>query len=455
MTDQFPDDFNWGVATTAIQIEGGLDADGRGPSMWPDFARQPGKITHGDTPVGSAASYAHLDRDLDAVARLNLRSYNFSASWPRIQPDGSGRPNQQALDYYARLIDGLLERNVTPDLSLYDWDLPRRFVSAGKKGWDERDLADRFVDYADILLRHYGDRVTNWMTFNEVTTQATNGYLSGNHAPGYRDAQLAVRAYHHLMLAHGKAARRIREVVPQAEVSLVDNLLQYYPATITAADRDATDRSWTINAWYLLHALFKGEYYEPFLTYFRDHHDCNFDHLRPGDLDVIGTPLDKFGVNYFTSFVVSDAPDAPGADQKISAAPGPRSDYGWTIDPRGMTEALRKLKRDFTGDLPLFIGECGIGNYDYPDPTGRVNDRARIDYLHQHLEQVLVARGEGIPVKGFYVWSLMDNYEWDNGYKKRMGLFYTQYHQPAKYLIKDSGKWYAELCKTGRLREEL
>ena len=444
----FDKDFNWGVATTAIQIEGGVDQDGRAPSMWPEFARRPGKVKHGDVPDHSARSYEFLTRDLDACARLNLKSYNFSASWPRLLPPG-GKANQKSLDYYNRLIDGLLERGIKPDLSLYDWDLPLEYARAG--GWGQRDLVERFGEYTDLLIRSFGDRVTQWMTFNEVSTQATNGYKSGNHAPGYKDRQHCLRAYHHLLLAHGKSVQQLRAASNEIEISFVDNLLRYTPATVSDADRRATDRQLDMNTYYLLDCLFKGEMRESFVRHNVDVQGCNFNHVQSSDLDIISTPFDKFGVNYFTSFVVADSKEKPGKDEKVKAAPGPKSDLGWTIDPHGLLLSLRSLRDHYTGDLPLFIGECGIDNADYVNPAGEVNDSERVDYLRQHLHKVHRAIDEGIPIKGFYVWSLMDNFEWQAGYKKRFGLFYTPYQSPGQFVIKKSGKWFAELAKTGEL----
>ena len=451
MKRSFPDGFSWGVATTAEQIEGGIEGTGRGRSMWPAFAAEPGRIRHGDSPEGSARSVEFPERDLDALARLNLTSYNFSASWPRLLPDGAGRVDERGADYYDRLIDGLLERGIEPDLSLYDWDLPIGYAETG--GWERRELAERFGDYVDLLIRRYGDRVKRWMTFNEISTQATNGYRSGNHAPGRSSVQGCLRAYHHLMLGHGQSVHRIREAVDGATISVVDNLLQYYPATVTDADREATDRQWRINSWYLLDALFHGRIDDAF----RHHHEkvlgADFDHVEDGDLETIGAPFDEFGVNYFTSFSVADDPEDPGRAEKISPAPGPQSPFGWTLDPHGMLLALRELRDRYTGDMPIFVGECGIGQIDTPGPDGRVKDPERIDYLEAHLGKVLDAIDEGIPVTGFYVWSLMDNYEWDDGYEKRFGLYYTRYENPATYLIKDSGEWYARVCTGNALPE--
>ena len=454
MSKQFPPNFNWGVATTAIQIEGGVAGEGvdKGRSMWPEFATRPGKITHGDLPDHGGRSYEFLTRDLRALEELGVRSYNFSPAWTRILPQGHGTPSQQGLDYYDRLIDGLLERGIRPDLSLYDWDLPKTY--AERKGWGQRDLKERFGDYVDLLLKHYGDRVEQWMTFNEISTQATNGYKSGNHAPGYEDHQLSMEAYHHMLIAHGESVRRIRAAVPNAEVSLVDNYLWYYPATVSNEDRNAAKRQFTLNTYYLLEAVFNGRIHTDAHKFLTENHGIDFGFVREGDFDTISVPIDKFGVNYFTSFAVSDDPAQPGKNEKIAPAPGPQSPFGWTIDPVGLRMALNELRDNYTKDLPLFIGECGIGAIDYPSSDGRVHDPERIDYLYKHLEQVDYAiREDGIPVEGFYVWSLMDNYEWDNGYRKRMGLYYTKYEDPAEYLKKDSAEWFAQLCRTGQLRK--
>lgn len=451
MNKRFPENFDWGVATTAIQIEGGIDQErtGRGRSMWPAFADRPGSIRHDDHPRHSARSYDFWPRDLEAIKRLNLKSYNFSTSWTRLLPEGTGRVNQKGLDYYNRIIDDLREAGISPNLSLYDWDIPLAYAERG--GWENRDLIGRFSDYVDVLIRSFGDRVDTWMTFNEISTQALNGYKDGTHAPGRSSMQGFVTAYHHLMVAHGDAVARLREADEDCTISVVDNLLQYYRATVTDADRLAARRQWTDGAYYLLDALFKGELNQDFYQHYTEREGVGFDHIHDGDMDRIHQEFDEFGVNYFTSFNVADDPDNPGRNAIVSPSPGPQSPFGWTIDPHGMLTALRELKENYTGDMPLFIGECGIGQIDYPRPDGSVRDPERVDYLRQHLSKVLDAIDEGIPIKGFYVWSLMDNFEWQEGYLKRLGLFYTQYHRPEEYLIKDSGQWFAEVCKTNEL----
>ena len=448
MKKQFPPDFNWGVTTTAVQIEGGQSAEaGRGAGMWSAFAAEAGNTHNGDGPTNAGRSYEYPDRDVAAVARLGVKTYNFTASWPRLLPEGSGRINQRGVDYYHRLIDGLLERDVRPELSLFDWDLPLAYAERG--GWERRDLTERFGEFVDLLIRAYGDRVTHWMTFNEISTQAINGYLKGVHAPGRRSLQGYLRAFHHLLLAHGQSVERLR-AAGDYSISLVDNLLAYYPATVKDADRLATEHQREDHAHYLLDAVFEGVLRGSFRERY-EKQGLNFDHVRDTDLATIARPIDRFGVNYFTSFNVSHDPDDPRGIA-VSPAPGPQSPFGWTIDPHGLLEALRMLHRDYTADLPLFIGECGVGQVDYPDPNGEVLDHGRIDYLRRHLEKVRTAMDEGIPVRGFYVWSLMDNFEWQEGYRKRFGLFYTHYDRPAEYTIKASGKWFAELCKTGVLK---
>ena len=256
------------------------------------------------------------------------------------------------------------------------------------------------------------------------------------------------------MLAHGQSVRRLREV-GDVTISVVDNLLQYYPASVTDRDRAAARRQWNLNSWVLLDALFKAELGDEFREHFESRENADFSHVRDGDLDVVASPVDEFGVNYFTSFKVAADPDDPERRERIMAADGPQSPFGWTIDPRGLLDSLRVLADRWTGELPLFIGECGIGQIDSPRPDGRVRDPGRVEYLYLHLDKVLDAIDEGIPVTGFYVWSLMDNYEWDDGYAKRFGLHYTHYDRPEKYTIKDSGRWYAELCRTGELSPDL
>ena len=449
-TASFSPDFLWGAATSAYQIEGAVDEDGRAPSLWDHFAATPGATYQGQTGAIAADHYHHVEEDVALMADLNLGAYRFSLAWPRILPQGTGAVNQRGLDFYDRLVDALLARGIRPLATLYHWDLPMTLYNRG--GWLNRDTAYAFADYAEVVARRLGDRVDGWLTHNEPWCTAYLGYALGIHAPGLRDKQLAVNAGHHVLLSHGLAVSRMRaHLAPQAQVGIA---LDFYPAY--AVDEEATtllavQRADTFRNRWFLDPIFRGCYPD---TLFADM-GVTTPPIHEGDFAIISTPIDFLGVNYYTRMLVRDLPEgAPLAEQSVNAdsyeaithIPGASyTDMGWEIFPHGLTQMLTRLHREYAA-LPLVVTESGAAFEDHWDGTSAIHDQQRVDYLNAHIQHVAEAVRQGVPVKGYFVWSLMDNFEWSEGYRKRFGLVYVDYPTQRR-IIKESGHWYADFIR--------
>jgi beta-glucosidase len=433
-----PPDFRWGVATSAFQIEGSPTADGRLPSIWDDFCRTPDAIDHGDTGEVATDSYRRWPEDLDLLRRLGVTSYRFSVAWPRIQPIGRGAVNTAGLDHYDRIVADLLAAGVTPFVTLYHWDLPSALQHDG--GWVTRDTALRFAEYGGIVAARLGDRVRDWTTVNEPLCSAWIGHLEGRMAPGRRDLRDAVRAAHHLLLGHGLAAAAIRSAAaaPPA-VGIVLNPSPCEPATDTEADVRAAERAdGHTNRWWLDPLHGRG-YPADMLDVYR---------VEPpalaGDLDTIATPLDFVGVNYyFRMRVAADPTVATLGYRQVPVDDAAVTALGWEIHPQGLQDVLVRIAKDY--EVPaLYVTESGAAFVDEPDGDGYVLDRERADYVLAHVEATAAALAEGAPVRGFYAWSLLDNFEWAYGYWPRFGLAYVDYRTQRRTL-KYSGEQYAAL----------
>jgi beta-glucosidase len=450
---EFPADFLFGAATAAYQVEGAVQDDGRGRSIWDTFSHTPGRTTDGATGDVADDHYHRLEADLDLMADLGLEAYRFSIAWTRIQPNGSGPANALGLGFYSRLVDGLLKRGITPIATLYHWDLPQALEDAG--GWTNRDTAYRFAEYASIVGDALGDRVAVWTTLNEPWCSAFLGYATGVHAPGHRDDESALRAAHHLNLAHGLALVELRHVVtrPDARFSVTLNL-----HALRGSDSSSTEAMRKIDAIgnrVFTGPMLRGEYDFDLLTDTAGISDWAF--VRPGDLDLICQPLDFLGVNYYMTNTVRmskrSTPDPaaahspwPGArDVEFVEESGPRTTMGWTIDPDGFEELLVGIASQFP-DLPLMITENGAA---FPDVEieGHVADPARIDYLQRHLTAVHRAMARGVDIRGYLAWSLLDNFEWSFGYTQRFGIVWVDFESQQR-IVKDSGRWFAALART-------
>jgi len=449
---QFGSDVVFGTATASYQIEGAVRQGGRGPSIWDTFAHTPGTISDQQTGDVACDHYHRMEEDLDLMAELGVDSYRFSIAWPRIQPTGVGPANQAGLDFYSRLLDGLLERKITPLVTLYHWDLPQALEDRG--GWQARDTAYRFADYADLVATALGDRVQTWATLNEPWCSAMLGYAEGVHAPGLRSPRAAITAAHHLNLAHGLGVQALRSRTT-ARVSVVLNIHQLYPASDSGEDLRALRIAQATGNWLYSDPMLAGRYDELTLEAMTPHTDWEF--LRDGDLDLIHQDLDLVGLNYYFPSTVraararASAPSAwVGAEDVEWLAPRPPlTEMGWPIDPQGLTDVLADFHERYP-DVDLIVSENGAAMPDRVTPDGHVHDSDRIDYLDGHVRAVHQAIEQGVPVKGYYLWSLMDNFEWSFGFSKRFGVFRVDY-DTCERTWKDSARWYQQFLATRTL----
>ena len=424
----FPKDFVWGVATSAFQIEGATDADGKGPSIWDTFCQVPGAIA--DASDGSVACehYIRCAEDLDMIAKLGVNAYRFSTSWPRVQPTGSGAWNEKGLDFYERLVDGLLERGIAPYLTLNHWDLPEALQAKG--GWAKRDTVQHFVDYALGMHARLGDRVASITTHNEPWVMSVLGNETGIFAPGIKHRSTAMQVAHHLMLSHGMALRALREAGCKASLGIVLNLAPIEPATQSAADQaKARLEDGRLLRWYM-DPLFKGAYPADVL----EHLQADGPVVQPGDMEIIQTPMDFLGINYYSRSVVS-----AGEPWNVHQSGLEVTDMDWEVYPQGLTALLLRLHQDYAVP-PMFITENG-GAFKDPVIHGQVHDADRTRYLQTHIDAVYQAMAQGVNMGGYMVWSLMDNFEWASGYAKRFGIVHVDY-ATQKRTLKDSARWY-------------
>jgi beta-glucosidase len=446
---RFPDGFLWGAATASYQIEGAVDEDGRGRSIWDTFCHTEGKVFHGDTGDIACDHYHCWEQDVALMAGLGLNSYRLSVAWPRVQPNGSGAYNQRGLDFYRRLLDSLVEHGIAPAVTLYHWDLPQALQDAG--GWTNRDTAGRFADYAEHVVRALGDRARLWITLNEPWVSSHLGYGLGEHAPGVADLASALRAAHHLLLAHGLATKAVRTAMAStSSLGITLNLVPVHPASASSADLGAATRvDGYANRWFL-DPLFKGTYPADLAQIFGP--VAGEGHVRPADLETISAPLDFLGVNYYMCHTVAADDEHRPGDRPYPAVlhaverpvPDlPLTGMGWPIEPGGLTELLQRLQREY-GPVPLYVTENGAAFPDYVDPDGKVKDPERVAYLDSHLQAAHAALVGGADLRGYFCWSLIDNFEWARGYSQRFGLVWVDYAARER-IPKSSAAWYSKV----------
>jgi beta-glucosidase len=453
----FPEGFVWGAATAAFQIEGGDPADGRGRSIWDTFCATPGTILDGSDGLVACDHYHRWEADLDLLAELGLGAYRFSLAWPRVMPAGRGSVNDVGLAFYDRLVDGMLERGIEPYATLYHWDLPQALQDAG--GWLNRDTAYRFAEYAALVQHRLGDRVRSWSTLNEPWCSAYLGHASGEHAPGRRDQAEAVRAAHHLLLGHGLAAEALHGGRRPASVGIVLNMYDVTPVSDSPADLDAVRRiDGQQNRWYL-DAVLTGSYPQDVVADFARFTDMSF--VEDGDFAVISSRLDWLGVNYYSSFEVRGL-DAPGPvvegarptpwigceDVELVDRGLPRTHMGWDVVPEGLSKTLFRVSRDYDAP-PLYVTENGSA-YEDVVVDGAVHDVERIAYLEAHLAACHDALADGVDLRGYFAWSLLDNFEWAWGYSRRFGIVRVDFDTQQRTL-KDSARRYADIARKGQL----
>jgi beta-glucosidase len=447
----FPAEFLWGAATSAYQIEGAAHEDGRGDSIWDAFANMQGTTFQGQTADIAADHYHRMPEDVALMAELNLSAYRFSVSWSRIFPQGTGAVNERGLDFYSRLVDALLERDITPVLTLYHWDLPLALQERG--GWLARETAYAFADYAEAVARGVGDRVRWWITINEPWCAAYLGYGCGIHAPGIADKQAAVNAAHHLLLAHGLARPRIcTHAHPQARIGITLNLTPVSSADDHTETMQGVTQADVLHNRWCLDPLFFGHYPE---TLFADL-EVAPPPLESGDMALISAPLDFLGVNYYFRLLLHTRSQAARASYPFTPAyepvvPVPGASYtdmAWEIYPEGLADILQRVHQEYAPRL-ILVTENGAAFADQWDGSNILRDERRIAYLHDHIHVLERSCKQGIPIGGYFVWSLLDNYEWIDGHSKRFGLVYVDYPTQQR-LIKESGRWYAAFIQAQR-----
>jgi len=432
----FPSSFTWGVATSAFQIEGASSADGKGPSIWDTFSHTPGRIIDGSNGDQACEHYYRYKEDVALMAGLGVDAYRFSMAWSRVQPLGKGAWNEAGWTFYSNLLDELAAKNIDAHITLYHWDLPQGLQDEG--GWLNRETAYRFADYAAEVARRFGNRVKTIATHNEPWCTANLGYGNAQFAPGVADVKQSVQVSHHLLLSHGLAMSAMRAVQASCQLGIVLNQWTADAATDSQADRELAEWEYARSVQWFMDPIFKGRYPECALK----GHGSNAPAIEPGDFDIIQQPIDFLGVNYyFRAFCSAEEPPRK-PEGKLGF-----TDMGWEIYPQGLTELLVKLKGEY--ELPpIYITENGMANADSVI-NGSVPDAARIDYVQRHLAALQAAMDQGVDVAGYFLWSLMDNFEWNSGYAKRFGIVHVDYETQQRTL-KDSAHWYRDFIKSQR-----
>ncbi len=435
-----PPGFVWGAAGSAYQVEGAVTEDGRGESIWDRFATLPGAIVNGDTGVVACDSYHRFGDDVQLMRDLGIGAYRFSISWPRVVPDGRGRVNQAGLDFYDRMVDELLASGIEPFVTLYHWDLPQALEDRG--GWPSRDTVEAFEQYVEAVVTRLGDRVPNWITQNEPWVVSWLGYGLGEHAPGRRSRADALAAAHHVLLSHGRAAEVLRRDAPDARVGVTVDLYPMYPLTDSPADIEAARRlDGSRNRWFLEPVLGLG-----YPSDMLEHYASILPAIEDGDLETIGARLDFLGVNYYSRSVVRAGQD-PADPVAIDLDGAERTEMGWEVYPHGLRDLLVRLHRDY--ELPdVYITENGAA---YPDArtNGSVSDPQRISYIERHVGALRDAVSDGVPVRGYFLWSLLDNFEWAFGFSRRFGIVYVDF-DTLERVPKDSFTWYRDFIAATR-----
>jgi beta-glucosidase len=442
MNHDFPSDFIWGAAASAYQIEGAAHEDGRGESIWDRFSATPGKVRAGDTGEIACDFYHRYPEDIALMRELGLDAFRFSIAWPRIVPSATGPVNEAGLDFYDRLVDALLEAGIRPYVNLFHWDLPQKLEDAG--GWPERATAEAFAGYAAVVAQRLGDRVKDWITHNEPFCTSWLGYGLGEHAPGRTSVRDALAASHHALLAHGWAVEAIRRASPGAEVGIVVDLWPIQPASDDPVDVAAAWAEDGVRNRWFFDPLLLGSYPEDVLERFADEAPP----VRDGDLATISVPLDFLGVNNYSRRMVraglnGTVIDVPAPDAELT-------DMGWEVYPDGLFDSLLRMHREY-GVESIYVTENGAAFADVRSHDGRIHDVERIAFLDGYLDAIERAIAAGVPLRGYFVWSLLDNFEWSLGYSKRFGLVYVDY-PTLERVPKDSFYWYRDLIGSGRMQ---
>ncbi len=437
----FPEDFLWGAATAAYQIEGSPDADGKGESIWDRFSHTPGKIMNDENGDLASDHYRRYRQDVDMMADLGLNAYRFSISWPRIFPEGGGRANKKGLDFYRRLLEQLHSHNIKPAVTLYHWDLPQALQDKG--GWNNRDTVNYFAEYAAFMYENLDLPVDRWITLNEPWVAAFLGHTMSLHAPGLNDFSLSLQVAHNLLLGHGWAVKMFREAKRDDEpIGIALNLTSIQPFSDKEADLSAAWRTdGFMNRWFL-DPIFKGSYPKDMVEIYDQ--SFKLPRIEDGDHEIIAGPIDFLGINNYTRYLVqAGRSEGNFTGNFVNPSESEYTEMGWEVYPQGIYQLLTRVNNDY-GNLPLYITENGAAFPDYLNKDGTVDDPRRINYLQSYLLEAWKAIQDGVPLKGYYVWTLMDNFEWSFGYSKRFGLIYVDYSTQKRY-YKNSAFWYQKV----------
>jgi beta-glucosidase len=448
ITKQFPDGFLWGASTAAYQVEGAWNEDGKGESVWDHFAHTPGRIANGDTGDVACDHYHHYKEDVALMKSLGLKGYRFSVAWTRVLPQGTGQVNSKGLDFYDRLLDELGQAGIQANVTLNHWDLPQALQERG--GWPNRDSADLFADYARIVFDRLGDRVAMWATHNEPFVTSLVGYGSGVFAPGLADQSLGYQAAHHLNLAHGKAVQVFRQGSYKGKIGIVLDLHNLIPASDSDADQLAWQRTLESSQGIFFQPIFQGRY----PAYLMEWLGPVAPKMLASDLPIIHQALDFLGMNYYFTSEVSYAAGGgllKSAQQQKTLPSMGNTEVGWGFHPSGVRNVLLRVK-DVVGDLPIYITENGCAVQDVPDLDGYVEDRERVNYLRQHLIELHKAIQQGVNLRGYFIWSLMDNFEWASGFTPRFGIVRVDY-ATLRRIPKLSARWYADVIAQNAVDE--
>lgn len=439
---EFNQEFKWGAATASYQIEGAYNQDGRGLSIWDTFSHTKGNVLNGDTGDEACDHYNKLEEDIELMKEIGLETYRFSIAWPRIFPKGTGKVNQKGLDFYKSLVDALLEAGIEPAITLYHWDLPQTLQDNG--GWENEVTVNAFVDYAEVIFEAFGDRVSTWITHNEPFVVAFHGNSTGDHAPGIKNHLIALKVAHNLLVSHGLVVKKFREMKITGDIGITLNLSYAYPISESKEDSLAAEIFTAYyNGWFL-DPIFKGHYPKNLLDIYKEKYD-DLDFLYE-NLDVISEEIDFLGINYYSRGLVKF--DSTSEFFNIKTIKPDSSNYtamNWEIYPEGLYDLLINISKEYT-DLPLYITENGAAFNDKVE-NGTVNDKKRIEFLKGHFRSAHEAIQSGVNLQRYYVWSLMDNFEWAYGYSKRFGIIYVDYSTKER-ILKDSAHWYKEVIRT-------
>lgn len=442
--EHFPSDFIWGLATSAYQVEGAVKEGGRGPSIWDTFTHTPGLSNNGDTGDITVDHYHRWEKDLDLLVKLGIPAYRFSLSWSRLQPNGRGPLNREAIDFYRSLFEGLRERKIQPLVTLYHWDLPQALEDEG--GWPNRSIAYAFGEYAALVISEFADFEAEWLTINEAWCVSFLGYGTGAHAPGRKNIADAVAAAHHLNLAHGLAVAEFRKAAPHVRVGITNIVTDIVPASESVEDARAVERLDASSNRLFLEPVLLGDYsllvrevFAPF----------GFENLiHDGDLEIIGQPIDFLGVNHYQRVIVWADEGVGFMNLREQPAEPATTSFGWSVIPDSLHDVLVRVARDFTS-LPIYVTESGASFDDYLDPNGEVIDSQRVSYFSDYLSAAGLAIQEGVNLKAYFAWSFLDNFEWAEGYSKRFGLVYVEYRTQER-IPKKSAYWYRQLIANHR-----